>query len=408
MKNFSIFILVLLFVTTLPAQNYESLMKLTHTTNNISATVWNDGFIGDNPVDGKSGFFSWKGMDGIWCSGIVYGTSSIGSVNGSFGEGSNYIDDWRNIDSEFSAGFKEETIGELFFNQVSKIKIKDKGVPVQKYGSGFTVIQKTYSNTSEDVIFFRYGFINSTGNDIYDLYVGHTTAWDIGNYLQNSGGIDLGLNLTFVCKSDISGPYFGVVAIDSLYGCKLTNNFPSNLREETFNYISKIDTNIPPISDINTIGGTYIDFIAKDSTTWVTFAYVAGDSLNDLIINAERAIQIAEFAENDGWNDSVTSIDEDNNLVPEKFVLKQNYPNPFNPSTKIKYSIPNGGNENFRSVQLTIYDILGKEVATLINKKQQPGNYKVEWNASNNSSGIYFYTLTTVDFVETKKMILLR
>ncbi len=96
--------------------------------------------------------------------------------------------------------------------------------------------------------------------------------------------------------------------------------------------------------------------------------------------------------------------------MPKKYDLSQNYPNPFNPTTTIKYSIPVSpvGDENFRPVQLKIYDILGKEVTTLVNKNQAPGNYTVNFDASDLPSGIYFYRITAGSFTETKKMILLR
>ncbi len=107
----------------------------------------------------------------------------------------------------------------------------------------------------------------------------------------------------------------------------------------------------------------------------------------------------------------VTSIEEIEEQMTNKFHLSQNYPNPFNPSTVIKYQIPNkvipSGVEE-ALVQLIIYDILGKEVVTLVNKKQGAGNYQVEFNASNLPSGVYFYRLSTDSFVETKKMVLLR
>ena len=93
---------------------------------------------------------------------------------------------------------------------------------------------------------------------------------------------------------------------------------------------------------------------------------------------------------------------------PDDFILYQNHPNPFNPSTTIKYSIPNVGNENIRSVQLMIYDVLGREVSTLVNTQQKPGLYEVDWDAANNSSGVYFYKLSVGSFVETKKMLLMK
>jgi len=90
-------------------------------------------------------------------------------------------------------------------------------------------------------------------------------------------------------------------------------------------------------------------------------------------------------------------------LLPEEYFLHQNYPNPFNPSTTISYSIPEAGN-----VELKVYDILGNEVATLVNRTKTPGNYTAVLNASSFASGVYVYTLRTNDFVQTRKMMLLK
>lgn len=95
---------------------------------------------------------------------------------------------------------------------------------------------------------------------------------------------------------------------------------------------------------------------------------------------------------------------------PLTFQLEQNYPNPFNPSTKIRYSIPNvtlSGVEGSR-VLLKVYDVLGNEIATLVNEEKPVGSYEVDFNSSQLSSGVYLYKLTAGSFVETKKMILLR
>ncbi|MFC2084961.1 T9SS type A sorting domain-containing protein, partial [Bacteroidota bacterium] len=92
-----------------------------------------------------------------------------------------------------------------------------------------------------------------------------------------------------------------------------------------------------------------------------------------------------------------------NNLIIEKFVLVGAYPNPFNPSTTISYSIPK---QSF--VQLRVFDVIGREVKTLVNKEQPPGNYEVEFSEDHLASGTYFYRLQAGDYIETKKMILLR
>ena len=108
----------------------------------------------------------------------------------------------------------------------------------------------------------------------------------------------------------------------------------------------------------------------------------------------------------------ITDVDEKakDDLLPEKFELSQNYPNPFNPSTIIKYSIPNLNNNIF-DVSLKVFDVLGNEIATLVNEKQSSGNYEVEFNSSSNiktASGVYFYQLKVSNFIKTKKMILIK
>jgi hypothetical protein len=108
------------------------------------------------------------------------------------------------------------------------------------------------------------------------------------------------------------------------------------------------------------------------------------------------------------WSDSftvdiVTGIAENETNLPIEYALKQNYPNPFNPSTKIKYSIPQSSN-----VVLKVFDILGNEIETLVNEEKSVGIYEVQFDATGISSGVYFYTLTAGNFVENKKMVLLR
>ncbi len=95
--------------------------------------------------------------------------------------------------------------------------------------------------------------------------------------------------------------------------------------------------------------------------------------------------------------------------TPNKFSLSQNYPNPFNPSTIIRFAVPlnKGGNRGL-FVLLKIYDILGSEVTTLVNEKLQPGKYEINFDVSKYSSGVYYYKLSAGDFIETKKMILIK
>jgi dienelactone hydrolase len=100
---------------------------------------------------------------------------------------------------------------------------------------------------------------------------------------------------------------------------------------------------------------------------------------------------------------TVTGLEERTKSLPTDFYLNQNYPNPFNPTTKIRYQVPATG-----LVSLRVYNLLGEVVTTLVNEERPVGSYEVEFNAANLPSGVYFYQLQTGNFVETKKMVLLR
>jgi hypothetical protein len=107
------------------------------------------------------------------------------------------------------------------------------------------------------------------------------------------------------------------------------------------------------------------------------------------------------------YNGPVTSIE--NKSIPQEFSLFQNYPNPFNPTTTIKFSIPgNKRAENIQSVQLKVFDLLGKEVETLVNENKTPGEYQVIFDASKLASGTYIYTLRIGNNLLSKKMLLLK
>ncbi|MBK6771859.1 MAG: T9SS type A sorting domain-containing protein [Ignavibacteria bacterium] len=99
----------------------------------------------------------------------------------------------------------------------------------------------------------------------------------------------------------------------------------------------------------------------------------------------------------------LTKINNTNIEIPGNYKLYQNYPNPFNPSTKIKYDIKIDG-----LVTLKVYNILGMEVASLVNEVKQAGRYEAEFNGSNLGSGVYYYRLQAGDFSETKRMLLLK
>jgi 5-hydroxyisourate hydrolase-like protein (transthyretin family) len=100
---------------------------------------------------------------------------------------------------------------------------------------------------------------------------------------------------------------------------------------------------------------------------------------------------------------SYQTVNYQGNLAVTDYALEQNYPNPFNPSTTIKFQLPKDG-----MVSLKIYDILGNEISTLINEEKAQGRYEVNFNASSLASGVYIYKIQAGDFVNSKKMLLLK
>ncbi len=146
------------------------------------------------------------------------------------------------------------------------------------------------------------------------------------------------------------------------------------------------------------------------SRTGKWYNFFSGDSIEVTDVNSPISLQPGEFriyttvklpTPEPGL---VTDVENEiSESVPTSFELFQNYPNPFNPSTRIQYQVSSGGN-----VLLKVYDILGNEVASLVNEYKPAGNYEVEFDAGKLSGGIYFYKLTSGAYSSTKKMILLR
>ncbi|MHC1736774.1 MAG: T9SS type A sorting domain-containing protein [Ignavibacteriaceae bacterium] len=156
--------------------------------------------------------------------------------------------------------------------------------------------------------------------------------------------------------------------------------------------------------DYHGSGGTIFGSVELHNDTALVSAFYPPDSINiarrdSFVLRADAVI----FEEA-----TLTSIIAEPNMTPETFSLSQNYPNPFNPTTQIKFQLPIDSR-----VDLRIYDILGREVATLLSDDLKTGYYTTEWNGRNNSgvmvsSGIYIYRIVAGKFVQTKKMMMLK
>ncbi|MCP5064686.1 MAG: T9SS type A sorting domain-containing protein [Ignavibacteriae bacterium] len=207
-------------------------------------------------------------------------------------------------------------------------------------------------------------------------------------------------------------------------------NFDYVLPVELTSFTVSLNENTPTLNweteiEVNNIGfeieRKYQESIIENQDekySWETIGFVKGYGHS----NSPKYYSFTDenINVNDNYSYRLKQIDNDGSYeyseiielvqsVPSNFSLSQNYPNPFNPSTTINYIIPNVvGNENIRFVLLKVYDMLGREVATLVNKNQNPGSYKVNFDASELTSGLYFCTIKGGDFVQTKKMILVK
>jgi phosphatidylserine/phosphatidylglycerophosphate/cardiolipin synthase-like enzyme len=148
-------------------------------------------------------------------------------------------------------------------------------------------------------------------------------------------------------------------------------------------------------------------WVITGSHNWSNNAETSNNE-NTVIIQWARVanLYLQEFAQRyyeSGGIDSIRVSIEEIGGLPSQFSLAQNYPNPFNPSTAIIYELPLKG-----KVTLTVYNLLGQEVATLVNQEQNAGRYRVDFNAPQLASGVYFYRLATASFTDVKKMMLVR
>ncbi len=197
---------------------------------------------------------------------------------------------------------------------------------------------------------------------------------------------DGGANWDYVDVTDLAEDLAGVIfkgkSIGYAAGKKSSN--PKNIGVYQTTDEGATWTNIADTSVINTSENIYDVAIDKDGYPWVS----CGNS---------KIFTTAEL----------TGINDNNNLITS-FKLSQNYPNPFNPTTKIKYSVPVSGTTLVQNVQLKIFDVLGREVATLVNETKTAGEYEVNFDGKNLSSGIYFYQLKTGGLQLTRKMILMK
>ncbi|MBN8572084.1 MAG: T9SS type A sorting domain-containing protein, partial [Ignavibacteria bacterium] len=197
----------------------------------------------------------------------------------------------------------------------------------------------------------------------------------------------------------------GFAVIDSLRFLKTTDSGNS------WNIVSYLPVHTDKLFMIDELNGYAIDLIDFYRTTDGGITWV----LQNLNLNISSGYSKISFINPQlgyvvGRNGLIlktttggTVFVNNNSQTVNDYYLSQNYPNPFNPETKIQFSIPKSG-----QVKIVVYDLIGREVKELVNEFKQIGSYNISFNGVNLSSGIYFYKLITDDFIETKKMILVK
>jgi len=241
-----------------------------------------------------------------------------------------------------------------------------------------------------------------------------TNIWFGTNTTKVYRSTDMGLTWT-------SGATTGTASSFSVHFNSATNGMTggSALVKSTDGGVTYTSTTIPgPSGSISGIDGKGIDWwVTRTGTsvykstnqggTWTTEYTVTGAAFNHISLTdgvggcpTGWAVGTGTIVKMTGTTTGVSSYSGE---IPSSYLLKQNYPNPFNPTTNINFSIPKSG-----FVTLKVYNTVGMEVATLLNENKTAGNYLVGFNAANLPSGAYFYRLEADNYVETKKMLLLK
>jgi len=264
-------------------------------------------------------------------------------------------------------------------------------------------------NQTNPKIYYNTVYLSGNGNGANPL---GSAAFYIYGGFSGSIGVDLKNNIFVNARNET--PYFS----SSLYDYTISNLNSNNndlyyprgrdnclVRIGTTNYHTLPDWQATG-KDLNSITEmpNFVDpylHIAENEETLLESRGIPITDINFDLDGQARHVTTPDIGA-DEFNGIPVGV-ENEEALPTEFALEQNFPNPFNPSTTFRYSIPTQS-----KVVIKVYDILGNEIATLMDEEKPVGTYELTWNAADLSSGIYFYQLNAGEFVSTKKMILLK
>ena len=256
-----------------------------------------------------------------------------------------------------------------------------------------------YSNSTDQGVTWS---PNERMSDYFDPNVGWPNQDKMGDYfhmVSDSLGARLAWAATFNNEQDVYYSYItsGIVPVELTSFSASASADVVTLDWTTATELNNRGFNIERSSEKNewrTIG-----FIEGKGTTSEPQHYLYSDKLSD--VKSNKLYYRLKQIDNDGTFKYSGVVEV--GIAPSSFTLSQNYPNPFNPSTKIKYSIPQSS-----KVVVKVFDMLGKEVTTLVNEEKQAGTYELTWNAQDMPSGVYTYSIKAGSYTAVKKMVLIK
>jgi hypothetical protein len=274
---------------------------------------------------------------------------------------------------------------------------------------GVSVTEHTYqfkAAPDTNYVIIRYDISNTTSFNLSNVYAGLFTDWDMQpNFATNVTGYNPALHLGYAHDVSVPGTVWcGVRALDSTTASyyAIINDTDTFEKSDKWNYLSSGVVTTRDTTDISFVMSNGPFTIPRNARRRIAFAMIAGTDSSGLVTSANAAKA--------KWNliESIDGVKPSTSNVPKSFALRQNYPNPFNPTTNISYDLPNASR-----VTLSIYNVLGQQVATIVNKNQTAGTYTASFNAGNYASGVYFYRLTAVSggasvFTDVKKLVLVK
>ncbi len=379
----------------------------THNTGPLQTSITTQGNIGFVDFAGSDGDgFVFRGRNYLFEGGLMIGRS-ISQISDCVRGG-----DGQTQDSDFrpAAGALLQIVspGAQSFEEGS-ILLVDSLAPMPL---GVTLLQETFADTTpgfNTFVIFRYTIQNHSADPLTNLYVGLFFDWDIRADVNDFVRWDGVRRLGYAADASVNPGHLAGTKLLSQQGGvnfraihnpnELYDGF-SNTEKWTF-LSGGIQTQVLDGVDVSTLLSEGPLSILPGQSIQVGFAVLGANSLAELQTGADLAQAL--------WDSITTDIHPlPQQAVPRQFQLLQNVPNPFNPETEIAYRLPVAS-----AVSLVVYDLLGRNIRTLVHQQQPAGRYRVRWDGRDASgrpvaSGVYLYQLRAGDYSETRKMLLLR